>query len=242
MRCPHCQAANPDTATFCGQCYERFEAPEVVASPDRATGVGDAPVDMRDRLSGGEATRPTATPMPDAASGPAGTQEGVDHTGQPVAVGRFVAGDGGLTWRCAVCETTHEVGIFVCTVCGAKMDAESPAGSGLPVDIGQARRLEAIVPGLGHLRSDQIGMGAARLGIVAIWLLGSLGLASGGPSGLLTALPLVLGMVAIWATGPGDLAAADGGRAPRLDARRFMYLVIAVTTGVIIAGGLVVII
>lgn len=257
MRCPHCNATNTDTATFCGQCYERFPGPEAAApghaveppaveppavgpsAVERPASRPDAADDQLDGLLGADLGPSTGPPGQDGTTRP--TEAGRPSPEHPVAVGRFVADDGGLSWRCAICETTHPVGVFVCTVCGAKMDAESTAGSGPPVDLEHARRLEAIVPGLGHLRTGHTGMGAARIGIVAIWLLGSLVLASGGPSGLLTALPMVVGMAVVWGTGPGDLAAAAGGRPTRLDARRFMYLVIGVTTGVIIAGGLVVI-
>lgn len=216
MRCPGCGATNTDTATFCGQCYERFDIAPVAAD------VGGAAETVA-AVDSGEA--------PAARSDPA----------HPVAVGRFAAAEGGLTWRCALCDTSHSFGVFVCTVCGAKMDVEAREGSDEPVDYDSARRLEAAVPGLGHLRTGHTGIGAARGGIVVVWLLGSLVLASGGASGLLTALPMVLGMIVIWASGPADLEAARHGRPPRLDARRFMYLVIGVTTGVIIAGGLAVI-
>ncbi|CAN5360155.1 hypothetical protein BH23ACT9_BH23ACT9_16110 [soil metagenome] len=140
-----------------------------------------------------------------------------------------------------MCESTHPVGVFVCGVCGARMDAEAPDPDASPVDWEGAKRLEAVVPGLGHLRTGHGGMGASRLGIAVVWVLGSLLLASGGgPSGLLTAAPLLIGLAVVWATGPGDLDAARAGRPPRLDARRFMYVVIAATTGVIVAGGLAV--
>lgn len=237
MRCPSCHATNPDSATFCGQCYQRFD---VVAPSDP----------LLDTLGGpppaGEPWTGMANPGPRTPDTTTAEHATADHpttahaTGQPVAVGRFIADDEGLMWRCALCETRQPIGVFTCTVCGAKMDAEAPDAAANPVDLEAARRLEAVVPGLGHLRTGHSGMGVARSGIVAVWVLGALALATGGPSGLLTAAPLVAGMAVIWATGPGDLGAAHEDRAPRLDARRFMYLVIGVTTGVIVAGGLAV--
>ena len=230
MRCPRCHASNPETATFCGQCYERFvPAPGAPLTADPLRGAVDA-----------QTPGPQAAGTQAADTQTSGPQAAETQPGAAVAVGRFEASDGGLTWRCGICDSTHPVGVFTCGVCGAKMDAEVREGTG-PVDLEQAKRLEAMAPGRGHLRSGHTGMGAARSGIVLVWLALSLVLASGGLVGLLTALPLVVGLVAIWVTGPGDLAAVAAGRAPRLDARRFMYLVIGATTGVIVAGGLAVI-
>jgi hypothetical protein len=113
------------------------------------------------------------------------------------------------------------------------MDAE--AGGSDDVDWEDARRAEVLIPGLGHIRAGQGGMGISRLAITAIWLLGYVALALGG--GALAGLPLLIGIAILWVTGPGDLDAARAGRPPRLDPQRFMYLVIAVTVGVIVAGG-----
>lgn len=200
MRCPTCNATNPDGAAFCGLCLRRFA--DVV--PASAVAPGSSP------------------------AGPARAE-----------VGRFTAEDGELRWTCAVCGTQHPLGVFTCRTCGARIDVETPDPHAAPVDLDRARRLEAVVPGLGHLRTGHTGMGGARAGITAIWLAGSLLLAGGGISGLLTALPLVVGLAVIWVTGPGDVRAARLGRSPRLDARRFMYLVLGATTCVILAGGLI---
>ncbi|WP_370328208.1 zinc ribbon domain-containing protein [Euzebya sp.] len=211
MRCPSCGATNPEGARFCGQCYEVFDAPRR-EDPDPAQ---------------------PGRPEPDE-PGPASPT--APSTARPVAVGRFASVDGEMVWRCAVCDTTNPSTTFSCDVCGARMDAEE--GAGPDVDWAAARRRELLLPGLGHLAAGQAGMGAARMGIAALWLLGAFALALGGTAGLLAATPLVVGMSTIWVTGPGDLDAARAGRPPRLDARRFMYLVIGVTVGVIVLGGL----
>jgi hypothetical protein len=237
VRCPTCNATNPETATFCGQCYERF--PPAAAATSH-TPPADHPPDETD----GPAAPGAAPSGPDTpwhgSPGPAGARDAAAETA--VAVGRFALGEEGLTWRCGICETTNAADAFVCSICGARMDAEARDPSTSPVDRDRAIGLDRVLPGLGHLRSGQVGMGSARLGIVALWFLGALALLSGGPSGLLTALPLLIGMAVVWITGPADLAAALDGRTPRLDARRFMYVVIGVTTGVIVAGGLAVIV
>ncbi len=212
MRCPDCNASNPESASFCGQCYAIFPK----AAPEPTPGPTPDPVSER--------PGPAAAPARPA--------------GQAVA-GRFSAVDGELTWRCAVCDTTNDVTTFVCTVCGAKMDTESGTAAEA-TDWEAAKRAEALVPGLGHLRTGHNGMGASRMGIVLLWLIGSFTLAAGGVNGLLAAVPLILGMGVVWATGPSDLEAARHDRRPLLDPQRFMYLVIGATVGVIVAGGLVI--
>lgn len=202
MRCPHCQASNPDTAVFCGQCFERFDT--AAAEPEAA---------------------PAGTDRPQPGGAGAGT----------AVAGRFSAVDGALTWRCALCDATNDLSAFSCSVCGAKMDAETDAAA--VVDWPAARRAESLMPGLGHLRVGLTGMGVARTGTVGLWLVLVLLLSLSGGAGLVTALPLLIGIAAIWVTGPGDLDAARTGRRPRLDARGFMYLVTGVILGVIVAGG-----
>jgi hypothetical protein len=208
VRCPRCQATNADGARFCGQCFTRFDAPQ-------------APSPALD-----------PTPPPAAPSGPPVVRGG----GADARVGRFALVDGALTWRCAVCDTPNDAGTFACAVCGTRMDAESAPGG--HVDWPAARRAEALVPGLGHLRAGHAGVGAARMALVALWLVGTALLALGGLAGVAVAVPLLVGAAGIWVTGPGDLDAVRAGRPPRLDGRGLGSLVVGVTLGVIVAGGL----
>lgn len=158
MRCPGCGAANPDTATFCGQCYDRFDADADADAP------ADAPASAAWAATSSVAP-PASASDARAAEEPADVGSPTDGGApplRPVAVGRFAAAAEGLSWRCcALCETSHPLGVFVCTVCGAKMDAEAADAADGPVDWARARRLEAAVPGLGHLGTGHSGMGAA---------------------------------------------------------------------------------
>lgn len=237
MRCPSCQATNPDTAAFCGQCYERFEAqPVAVADPHElpdwlAVGAPAPPADA-DGPPGTPGTPGTPTageePRPDGAGTPAERRE--------AAAGRFRSDGVQARWTCVVCGEENSMEDFSCTVCGSRMDAEADPTAG--VDWVAARRLELMAPGLGHLRAGQGGMGVARTTLVVLWSLGALALVLSGTAGVLAALPLVIGIVAIWVTGPSDLDALRVGRQPRLGGRTFLYLVIGVTIGVITLGGL----
>lgn len=215
MRCPNCHATNPESATFCGQCFQRFGTetpPDAPALPTRGAPAGTAPSEWE--------------PAP---------QSPLESSAEATS-GRFkVAGDR-VSWTCAVCGEDNEVGVFSCAVCGSRMDAEQAGEEA--VDWEEARRVELLAPGLGHYRAGAHGMGIARLTMVLLWLVGAVLLALGGLLGLVTAIPLVLGVVIIWATGPGDLRALRAGRAGTLDARRFMYLVVGVLIGVIVIGGI----
>lgn len=242
MRCPSCNATNPDTATFCGQCYEKFSAPEPEpgALPTREVDPS-ASVDPA----------PLATPVPDwlvlsdsadlplaqPADDTAGEERDAPAGSGSAVIGRFRAEDGSLGWTCGVCGEANPLEEFTCSVCGSRMDAEEP-DEGPKVAWETARRIEMLAPGIGHIQAGVTGMGIARTGMVVFWAIGALALSGGGASGLVTAVPFLLGIAAVWITGPGDLEAARMGRPPRLDARKFMYLVIGVLVGVIVLGGI----
>lgn len=83
-------------------------------------------------------------------------------------------------------------------------------------------------------------MGVARAGITLLWLLSLVVLWFGGTAGRIAGVPLVVGIITVWVTGPIDVGAAPAGRTPWLDARRFALLVLGVTMGVIVLGGVVV--
>lgn len=240
MRCPSCMATNPDSASFCGQCYTRFDQQDVAqpqpeqaepdaAQPDRSPGIPD--LDELPWLVTGAAASPAdTTPAPDPAA---------PESGRVTATaGRFHVHEGGAGWTCGVCGEPNALTAFTCSVCGARMDAEEAPARLSPDEWDRVRRTEALAPGVGHIRAGSPGAGIARLGMVLLWFLGTVLLATGGTTGIIASLPMVLGILIIWATGPGDLTALQRGRDPRLDARRFMYLVIGVTVAVIVVGGI----
>lgn len=243
MRCPSCQATNPDSATFCGQCYEKFtvaseESPPLPRREPAPEGMpdGDGPPPVPTVpdwlvLSDGDLAGDTghaheAVPTPTAPKGSGSA-----------TVGRFRAQDGSLNWTCGVCGEANAMDVFTCTVCGSKMDAEEPDETPA-VSWAAARRIEMLAPGVGHIQVGSTGMGIARAGMVVFWAIGALLLSGGGSSGILAAVPFLIGILVVWATGPGDLEAVHLGRQPRLDARRFMFLVIGVLVGVIVVGGI----
>ena len=223
MTCPTCQASNPETAQFCGQCYQVF--------------VSEAPAPATPAL---ESVAPVVSGAVTTVDGaPGGADTPGDVPARPEAkAGRFVTVEGEARWTCAVCDSLHPLEEFVCDICGTKMDMESGGVEAAGANWEDARRLELMAPGLGHIRTGQTGMGYARLGVTSLWAVGALFLLlAGGTKGLLVALPLLFGIVAVWGTGPGDVTAVRADRSPRLDARRFMYLVIGVTAGLIMMGG-----
>ena len=235
MRCPSCLATNSDTATFCGQCYTRFDQPPAAEPVRSAPDLDEVPW-----LVTGAPTdaAPSDTTPSDTAPSDAAQPETVPATGATATAGRFHFDDGRAGWTCGVCGEPNELTAFTCDVCGARMDAEEPPVRLSPEEWDRARRAEALAPGVGHLRTGSPGSGIARLGMVLLWFLGTVLLATGGTGGIIASVPMVVGILVIWATGPGDLTALQRGRSPRLDARRFMYLVIGVTVAVIVVGGI----
>lgn len=227
MRCPTCQATNPDSATFCGQCYMRFEHGTASADPLPRRD-GSDPEDLPEWLAVGAPDEPATGDV--ASADPPGPDP------RPATVGRFHSDGVAVGWTCVVCGEDNPMAEFSCTVCGTRMDAEVDHASA--VDWPAARRVEAFVPGLGHVRAGSGGMGMARTAMVLLWGLGAAVLATAGGAGLLAALPLLVGVLVIWVTGPSDLDALRAGREPRLNARVFLYLVIGVTVGVVALGGL----
>lgn len=225
--CEDCGAANPERATFCGQCHRPFHAVHRVEGGARPVVPPTDPASPAPDSVAPDPVAPTAGGT--GAASPDETRSGRS--------GRFRVEQGAVAWTCGVCDAENDLDVFTCTVCGSRMDTEVPP-AGPAVSRTTLRRLEMLVPGVGHMRGGAVGMGIARIGMVVVWAIGAMVLASGGAAGLRSSVPLLLGIAGIWATGPGDLSAHLDGRPPRLDAGRFMYLVLGVTVAVILVGGL----
>lgn len=198
MRCPACQAHNPDSAEWCTQCYGSLRAPEP-APPAAAPATTPATASPAD---------PPATASP--ATGPGPAEDTSPASGDPSAVG-YVSEDGrfrrteeGLDWRCHVCDAWNPIERTTCSTCSAPFAAETTSGPepGELVDESVALLAAALLPGLGHILMKRTGVGIARALLYVTWLVGGLLLlfsaARAGQSALPSA-PLLLGAVALWA-------------------------------------------
>jgi hypothetical protein len=225
MRCGACGARNPATATWCSQCFAGFGQPATPTppagehAPTQRDAVGAATPGTEDRDVAG-------VPAP----GPASTARDVrEH-------------EGGIEWRCPVCDGWSSLHATSCHRCGAArtgFGVDAPA----PVEGRELERLVALtvlLPGLGHLRAGRVGTGLARAVVAFAWLVGAVVLGVGAVrSGAapVAALPLLLGAVVVWVASVRDVRALAGPeRRELLDARGLLWLVAAVTG--LLAGAL----
>jgi hypothetical protein len=226
MRCPGCGATNPDDARWCGQCYRSLERekPAVATSEGSgaATGEGEANPDAASQAS--EASR---GPGPDASpeARPTGLSGGFRESAE------------GVEWECVSCGTFNSVELLACQVCGASLGAQFETPESAPrAEPRAALAASAVLPGSGHLLSGRPGSGIARAVLFVVWLVGGILLAtsSGGAGPVWSALPLLLGAVALWAASLVDLTRAQRGESELLGGRGLLWLVVAVIVGSVI--------
>lgn len=144
VRCPSCGASNAPGATWCGQCFTRFDssgqAPAAVsAAPERS----DAP------------------------------EPGPEPHLQVVRSGPIERTKGRLQWHCPACDTENPIDASVCSVCGTPMAAIFGATTKKELKrVGpKAVAYSMLLPGLGHGWAGRIGDAIAR-GVLFCWTLG----------------------------------------------------------------------
>jgi hypothetical protein len=138
MRCLSCGATNPETASWCSQCYAAFETAEAPSAPETAE-PRSAPVETEGR----SAPEPEVPPGPPAASG-------------------FRRRDDVLEWQCPLCDAYTSIEQLTCHACGTPLAAryarDEPA---VEPNWSAALALAVVVPGAGsrandvHLRPDR---------------------------------------------------------------------------------------
>lgn len=217
MRCPTCNALNPDSAEWCTQCFTSLRAPEPVV---------DVPPDPQ----------PEATPQPDVGDVPPASTD-ADAAPQLVQRGNatFRKTAEGLDWQCGRCDTFNPIEVQRCTTCGYGFGdtVRGPQEADVPdVDENVALLASAVLPGAGHVLAGRTATGVARgviflLFVVGGWLL--LREAGATGQGPLPAVPLLLGALVIWVTTAFDaVLAARGEQRQLLEGRVFFWLVVGV--------------
>lgn len=155
-RCPRCEAANPDHAQWCGQCYAPFEGDEVE---------GPAPAGAGDALApAGERGQPTA--LVRQRDGEVEWTCVTCGTSNPLAAGTCAACGTGLTAAFAA--------------------ADPDPGRGAGADPRVALAATVVLPGSGHVLAGQAATGLARALLYVVWLGGGLVLAARGGALLVT--------------------------------------------------------
>lgn len=158
MRCPRCNALNPDDAAWCTLCLTPFRAP---ASEE----TGKTP-DPGDVLDSGPLAHVPANPRPalpgEAPVGPSGL---VRRRGEE------------LFWRCPNCEGENDIEENRCPTCGTGFfDALGlPGGAAAPIQGAREKRNPnvaaglSILPGAGQMYLGLVGDGVVRLMLAAWW-------------------------------------------------------------------------
>jgi hypothetical protein len=155
MRCPNCGGFNPEDASWCGQCYARFDGRRV-----KGTSSGEA-----SELQ--EAFASLAPSNFEVTEGPfAETLEESKPAGSSSR----------LPWACSVCGTSNSLELNRCRACGSSI-AQTFGGLTAPEPAATLRDPKvaaalSIVPGAGHLYLGQTAQGVVRL-ILAAWWLGT---------------------------------------------------------------------
>lgn len=218
MRCPDCGARNVDGATWCTQCYHRFDA--APAAPAAPAGIVPAP----------------DVPPP---ADPAGPRAGT-NLDAGLSTARDVRDrDGVIEWRCSRCDGWAPLEAATCPSCGSERTGFGPVTrTHRPTTGAPVLAASLALPGLGHLLAGRTGSGVARLGLTLLWLGGGLAILLGGTTGIarLPGLALLLGVAALWAGTVADARQLEAGRGRELlDGRALLWLVVAVTVGLIVA-------
>jgi hypothetical protein len=217
VRCRVCGARNAEDAAWCTQCY---------ADP---RGPVDAP----------PTTDTPATVAPDAG------REGGEAAAHDAAARDVRTVDGEVEWRCRTCDAWSPLLRERCVTCSSPRqgfgEVVPPPAVGA-ADRGRLVLASLVLPGLGHLLVHRTGTGVARLVLALSWGVGALVIARGATGvGLLPAIPLVLGAVAVWAGSVRDVLAMVDGAPELLRPRVLSWLtggvVVATLVAVVIVAG-----
>jgi hypothetical protein len=219
VRCPTCNARNPDEAQWCSQCLASLrDEPEPLPEP----GVDpDAVADT------------SATPAAQDTSAHGQAEVGQDGELLTSGGGRFRRHEGEIEWRCEVCQSWNLVGLARCTVCATPMTgpeaAPAPDRRATPPVV---LLLTVLLPGAGHAALGRMATAWARGLTYLLWLLGGTTLLITALSSSESPLPgviLLLGAAALWLITLLDVQSLLANRTRQiLDARVFLWLVVGV--------------
>lgn len=231
IRCPSCGGLNSSDAQWCGQCLERFAAPEpeplVEARAEAAAGLAPPIRADASQLSevapevAPEAAATDASGAPAAATAPA----------QPSDGRAFFVTPEGIKWTCPTCDTPNPIESFVCSVCGTTFSQMvHPEPEMAEKDPNTAALVSLFFPGAGHgylgLWGDAIARGIISLWVVAVALIAAF--AGEQASGRLVTILFGLVAFGLWAVASHDAYRAARKEKDRviLRGRGYLFLVL----------------
>lgn len=231
MRCPSCAARNADGAAWCTQCYAVLDP----AAPPEETPERPPASEAVEREETPSTPDPLGdVPSPGAAQGRRAGTDGTRPATGPRAPVR--AGEAGLEWRCATCETWNDMDVEECEACGANFSAllADDQQATVPRDPQVVLAASLVLPGSGHVMLGRVADGVVRGGLFIACVAGAAAILGAG--GSLPAVPLVLGALVIWALTAADVVSLSrGGRTQLMAPRVLLWLVVAVVGGLILA-------
>ena len=190
IRCPNCGALNAESAEWCGQCLQRFRAPEPPPPPPPPPGSTPAPGAEPQPVRQPE-PEPQANPLdastPVSALGP-GTGAPPEDEGiavDPASVGTkrgaFEVTEEGIQWTCRVCDSKNPIELLVCSACGSPFaeTVREQRADQIEGDPNNAALYSLFFPGAGHgylgLWGDAVARAVVSLFAITVTLVAFLG-------------------------------------------------------------------
>lgn len=212
MRCPQCGATNPDTATWCGQCLNRFDQPSAPPQAQQDAALPPAEEETFAIPDGGDVVAAETPAVPSPGATPAGFRREGDE----------------VQWQCPQCDRYNSIDAQHCEVCGtAFLDKFKSEEVEEPRNWTAALLMTALAPGAGHIAVGRHGSGVARLVLYLGWVIGAAAVAGfAGGRGALVITPLVLGALVLWAGSIVDVYRLQRGESELLGGRSLLWLVV----------------
>lgn len=149
IRCPKCGALNAENAEWCGQCLQRFQAPEPPPAPPRTPPPPRGAPPDADPLGVGPIStlRPSDGP-PTASSG----EVAIDPAAVGSKRGAFEVTEEGIQWTCRVCDSKNPIELQVCSACGSPFaeTVREKRADRVEGDPNNAAMYSLFLPGAGH--------------------------------------------------------------------------------------------
>lgn len=224
MRCPNCGGLNPDTASWCGQCFVKFDepAPGVVelAELPKPPETADKPTDKPNRID-----------LADLQEAPVIYDRGFLRRQREL-----------MGWQCHKCGSKNSMDRMDCATCGASLFESfgmetAPEPEPPPKNPSLAAGL-SLVPGVGHLYLGRIGEGIARMVMAAWWLAAGLILFSAGTLRWLGVIFLAADLTLVGLTVVDGYRLAIERKSPQVFTPKLLLYSNVVLVGLLAVGGM----
>ena len=163
VNCPACGAANRAGSEWCGQCFASFAASSSPVAPV------DPPAPRAVEPHPGPAAPAPAAPGPKGPQGPAVPKAAIAQPGPGSAPSMPDAPplETGPGWTCGSCGTSNAVSADICSACNTSIYETFGAGEdSIPEVDPRTAAFWGLLPGGGHFKVGQAGLGLAVTGLL----------------------------------------------------------------------------